>query len=237
MKDEIRDRYQQVLEQMERATQSAGRASGAARLIVVSKTHPLETIRTAIEAGVRDLGESYAEEALAKIDAAGPVSGLRWHMIGHIQSRKANLIAANFQMAHAVDSLKLAARLDRFATTPLPILLEVNVSGEASKYGYAAWDESQWDALRPEFEQIIALPNLSVSGLMTMPPYADHPEASRPFFKKMRALQAFLVKNLPLGNWGELSMGTSLDFPVAVEEGATLVRVGSAILGTRKAKG
>ena len=122
------------------------------------------------------------------------------------------------------------------AAIRLPILLEVNVSAEESKYGYAAWDKNQWDSLRPEFEQISALPNLSVCGLMTMPPYADQPEASRPFFKKIRALQAFLVKYLPLGAWHELSMGTSLDFPVAVEEGATLVRVGSAILGTRKTK-
>ena len=240
MMQNIRENYFQVLEQIERAAQGASRPSGAVRLIVVTKTHPLENIQAVLKAGARDLGESYADEAVAKITAVGFVSGLRWHMIGHIQSRKASLVAAHFNMAHTIDSLKLATRLDRFAAETgirLPILLEVNVSGEESKFGYAASRSAQWDALRPEFEQIATLANLEICGLMTMPPFADHPEASRPFFRQMRTLQAFLVKNLPQVSWRELSMGTSLDFSVAVEEGATLVRVGSAILGSRKAKG
>jgi uncharacterized pyridoxal phosphate-containing UPF0001 family protein len=113
-------------------------------------------------------------------------------------------------------------------------LLEVNLSGEESKFGYAAWDEANWETLRPEFEQIAALPNLEIRGLMTMPPFAAQPEASRPYFRRMRSLQAFLDKRLPQAAWRDLSMGTSLDFSVAVEEGATLVRVGTAILGSRK---
>jgi pyridoxal phosphate enzyme (YggS family) len=160
-------------------------------------------------------------------------------MIGHVQSRKANLAASHFNFVDALDSLKLAVRLDRFAGETgrrLPVLLEVNVSGEGSKFGYAAWNEAGWDALRPEFEQIAALPNLEIRGLMTMPPFADEPEASRPFFRRMRALQTFLGKRLPQAAWRDLSMGTSLDFPVAVEEGATLVRVGTAILGSREAQ-
>jgi pyridoxal phosphate enzyme (YggS family) len=236
----IHERYFQVLERIKQATQAAGRPAGTARLIVVTKTHPLESVQAAIEAGARDLGENYAEEAVAKIAAIGPGDGLRWHMIGHIQSRKASLVAGHFNMAHTVDSLKLATRLDRFAAeaaTRLPILLEVNLSAEDSKFGYPAWDSANWDALRPEFEQIAALPNLEICGLMTMPPFADHPEASRPFFKRMRSLQTFLAKTLPWVSWQELSMGTSLDFAVAVEEGATLVRVGTAILGKRKAAG
>lgn len=236
----IRENYFQVLEQIEQASQAAGRLSGAARLIVVTKTQPLENIHAVLESGARDLGESYAEEAVAKIDATGPMNGLRWHMIGHIQSRKANLVAGHFDMAQTIDSLKLATRLNRFAAeakTRLPVLLEVNLSGEESKFGYAAWEPNQWEALRPEFEQIAALSNLEICGLMTMPPFADHPEASRPFFRQMRTLQAFLAKKLPQVSWRELSMGTSLDFAVAVEEGATLVRVGTAILGSRKTKG
>lgn len=238
-KQSIRENYEKVLERIAQAAQTAGRSADAARLIVVTKTHPPENVQAAIEAGARDLGENYAEEAIAKIAAIGPVSGLRWHMIGHIQSRKAKLIPGHFNLAHTVDSQKLASQLDRFAAengVRLPVLIEVNVSGEESKFGYPAWDEAGWNALLPQVEQIAALPNLEICGLMTMPPFADHPEASRPFFQRMRALQAFLAKILPQVSWRELSMGTSLDFAVAVEEGATLVRVGTAILGPRTAK-
>jgi pyridoxal phosphate enzyme (YggS family) len=237
----IRENYLRVLEQIEQAAQRAGRPASDARLIVVTKTHPPENVRAAIDAGARDLGENYAEEAIAKILEIGAVDGgLRWHMIGHVQSRKAKLIPGHFGLAQTVDSLKLAALLDRFAAergVRQPILLEVNVSGEESKFGYSAWDSSAWDRLLPEFEKIAALPNLEICGLMTMPPFAEAPEASRPFFKRMRALQVFLDKAIVRVNWRELSMGTSLDFAVAIEEGATLVRVGTAILGPRPIKG
>lgn len=236
----IRERYLRVLERIEQAAQSAGRNSAAVRLVIVTKMHALENVRAAIEAGGHDLGENYAEEGAAKIEAIGPTDGVRWHMIGHIQSRKADLVASHFDMVHALDSLRLAARLDRFAGERgrlLPVLLEVNLSGEGSKFGYAAWNNAHWDALLPQFEQIIALPNLEIHGLMTMPPFASEPEASRPFFRRMRALQEYLNKHLPQATWRDLSMGTSVDFAVAVEEGATFVRVGTAILGSRKAKG
>jgi len=235
----IRERYLQTLERIEQAAQSAGRDPAAVRLVVVTKTHPLESVRAALEAGARDLGENYAEEGAAKVEAIDPVDGLCWHMIGHVQSRKADLVASHFNFVHALDSFKLAARLDRFARETghrLPVLLEVNVSGESSKFGYTAWNEANWDALCPEFEQVAALPNLEIRGLMTMPPFAAEPEASRPFFRRMRALQAYLDQRLPQAVWRDLSMGTSLDFSVAVEEGATLVRVGAAILGPRAVK-
>ncbi len=237
---EIRARYERVLESIESAARSAGRAADSVRLVTVTKTHPLETVRAAIEAGVRDLGENYAEEAAAKITAIGPMPGLRWHMIGHVQSRKADLVAAHFDMLHSLDSLKLAQRLNRFAGEAgrkLPVLFEVNVSGEESKFGYPAFDLPQWEALRAEVEQVLALPNLEIRGLMTMPPFADVPEQSRPFFRKMRALQEYLSRQFPPGSWDELSMGTSADFTVAVKEGATLVRVGTAILGARQYPG
>lgn len=235
----IRESYFRVLEQIEQAAQRAGRLTSDARLIVVTKTHPPENVRAAIDAGARDLGENYAEEAIAKMVEIGAVEGLRWHMIGHVQSRKAKLIPGHFGLAQTVDSLKLAGLLDRSAAERglrQPILLEVNVSGEESKFGYPAWDEAAWHGLLPEFEKIAAFPNLEICGLMTMPPFADHPEASRPFFRRMRALQAFLDTAIVRVNWRELSMGTSLDFAVAVEEGATLVRVGTAILGERPSK-
>jgi PLP dependent protein len=235
----IRERYLRVTEQIEQAARSAGRAPDAVRLVLVTKMHPLETVRAAVEAGARDLGENYPEEALEKIQAFGNVDALRWHMIGHAQSRKAELVARHFDMLHSLDSLKLATRLDRFAGEAnhrLPVLLEFNVSAETSKFGYPAWDQSQWDALRPELEQLVSLPNLEIRGLMTMPPFSAQAEASRPFFRRMRALQEYLDKRFPQAAWKELSMGTSVDFTVAVEEGATLVRVGTAILGSRQAK-
>jgi PLP dependent protein len=240
--NEIRERYLRVIDQIGTAAQAAGRTTDAVRLVVVTKTHPIETVRAALEAGVRDLGENYAEEALAKIQALGPVNGEgpRWHMIGHVQSRKADLVAAHFDMLHALDSLKLARRLDRFAGQAgrkLPVLLEVNLSGEESKFGYPAWDQSQWPALLAELEQLVPLLNLEIRGLMTMPPFAALAEASRPFFRRMRSLQAYLDQHFPQVMWKELSMGTSADFAVAVEEGATLVRVGTAILGSRQAHG
>jgi len=233
----IRERYHQTLERIERAARSAGRNPATVRLVVVTKTRPPETVRAALEAGAHDLGENYAEEGATKIAVIGPMDGLRWHMIGHVQSRKANLAVA-FDFVHTLDSFRLAVRMDRFAGEQerrLPVLLEVNVSRESSKFGYPAWDETQWDGLRPEFEKIASLPNLEIRGLMTMPPYASEPEASRPFFRRMRALQAYLDKHLPQAAWRDLSMGTSADFAVAVEEGATFVRVGTAILGQRKA--
>jgi pyridoxal phosphate enzyme (YggS family) len=237
---EIRARYERVLSEIETAARQAGRAPEAVRLVVVSKTHPLETVQAALEAGIRDLGENYAEEAVGKIQAIGPLEGLRWHMIGHVQSRKADLVAQNFDFMHSLDSLKLAQRLDRFAAEAgrvLPVLLECNVSGEESKFGYAAWDEAHLPALAAEAAQIAELPHLEIRGLMTMPPLFEQAEVTRPFFRRLREVRESLSKRVPRGCWEELSMGTSADFTAAVAEGATLVRVGTAILGARPPKG
>jgi pyridoxal phosphate enzyme (YggS family) len=206
----------------------------------VTKTHPLETVQAALEAGIRDLGENYAEEAVEKIQAIGALEGLRWHMIGHIQSRKADLVAQNFDFVHSLDSLKLAQRLERFAAEAgrtVPVLLECNVSGEASKYGYPAFDPAHWESLYREARQMAELPHLEIRGLMTMPPLFDEAELTRPFFRRLRELRETLSKQVPQGRWEELSMGTSADFRAAVEEGATLVRVGTAILGARPPRG
>jgi len=237
----IRERYLRVSDAIRVAAKKAGREADAVRLVVVTKMHPVATVRAAIAAGARDLGENYVEEALEKIGAIGAVEqGLCWHMIGHVQSRKAEQVAAGaFQMLHSLDSLKLASRLDRFAGDAghrLPVLLEVNVSGEQSKFGYPAWNETLWQAWRPELERLVALPNLEIRGLMSMPPFADEAEASRPFFEKVVALQAYLNKHYSQVAWKELSIGTSVDYAVAVATGATLVRVGTAILGSRPVK-
>ncbi len=165
------------------------------------------------------------------------VSELEWHMIGHLQSRKARLVCEHFAYLHALDSLKLAERLDRFAAElgrKLPVLLECNVSGEQTKFGYPVWHEDSWQELAGGILPVYwILPHLQVRGLMTMAPFFDEPEPARPYFQRLRRFQAFLMKYFPQADWAELSMGMSGDFTVAVQEGATLVRVGTAIMGAR----
>lgn len=237
--ENITTRYQLVREKLNSATERVGRTSGSVRLVVVTKTQPVEVIHAALAAGIRDLGENYPEEALEKIAAVGSLPGLTWHMIGHVQSRKAELVAQNFDVVHSLDSLKLALRLERFAAEAgkkLPVLLECNVGGEASKFGYDASTIAEWDALCGDVEKIGQLPHLEIRGLMTMPPFFEGGELTRPFFRRLRELRDFLADKFPRGQWNELSMGTSADFVVAVEEGATLVRVGTAILGARPPK-
>jgi pyridoxal phosphate enzyme (YggS family) len=231
----IRERYQRALAQIAETAAGSGRAAEAVRVVVVSKLQPPEVIRAAIAAGVSIFGENYAEEAVEKI-AALKETAVEWHMIGHVQSRKADLVATHFSMLHSLDSLKLAGRLDRFCgelQRRLPVLLEFNVSGEESKSGFPAWDEQRWPDLLTEVEKILAFSYLGVRGLMTMPPFFNDPERTRPYFQKLRRLQEFLVKRFPQADWSELSMGTSVDFLAAVQEGATFVRIGQAILGPR----
>jgi len=166
-------------------------------------------------------------------------SAVEWHMIGHVQSRKAQLVPGNFNLLHSLDSLKLANRLDRFCGEvgrKLPVLLEFNVGGEDSKSGWLAGDESQWPSLLSELAAVIALQHLQVRGLMTMPPLGGTAEFSRPFFQKLRGLQEYLASQFPQVDFSELSMGTSGDYEVAVQEGATIVRIGTAIVGARQYK-
>lgn len=232
----IRERYQRVLSQIAEAAARSGRDPQAVRLVVVTKAQALEIVQAAAAAGARIFAENYAEEAVAKIAALKNEFEVEWHMIGHVQSRKADLVAGNFSMLHSLDSLKLAARLERFLGEygkKLPTLLEFNVSSEESKYGWPAWDETRWPDILPEIEQVLQLPHLEVRGLMTMPPYFVDAELARPYFQRLRRLRDFLAAQFPHADWRELSMGTSLDFEAAVQEGATYVRVGQAILGPR----
>ncbi len=237
--NDIRTRFEYVQEQIHAAALKAGRSPDSVQLVVVTKTHPLEVVQAAIEAGARILGENYAEEAVQKISAITNPQ-VQWHMIGHVQSRKAELVALNFDMIHSLDSLKLAQRLSRSCAQSgrtLTALLECNVSGEASKFGYPVWNEAGRESLCREIEQMLALPNLKLCGLMTMPPLADDPQRSRPFFGRLRELNEWLSIRFPQTGWDQLSMGTTADFAAAVEEGATLVRVGTAILGARPPHG
>lgn len=165
-----------------------------------------------------------------------PQIGVQWHIIGHVQSRKVRMVCEHFDYLHSLDSLNLAHRLDHQCAElkrVLPVLLEFNVSGEESKSGWPAWDEPLWTKLMVDIQSIVEFPHLRVEGIMTMPPYFDNPEHARPFFKRMRKLQEFLARKFPQMGWQELSMGMSGDYEVAVQEGATWVRIGQAILGPR----
>lgn len=205
-------------------------------MVVVTKGQTLEVARAVIEAGATILGENYPEEGAAKIESLSSALAVEWHMIGHVQSRKANLAIRHYRLVHSLDSLKLARIIDRLcadAGRQQQVLIEVNVGGEASKHGWPAADEAAWPALVDEFTQILALRNLQVQGLMAMPPLGDSAESSRPYFARVRRLQEFLLSRILGFDCRELSIGTSFDYEVAVEEGATLVRVGTAIVGQR----
>jgi PLP dependent protein len=235
----IRENYLQTLDQISNAARRSGREPEDIRLVVVTKSQPVEIAQAAIEAGVQILGENYPEEGVTKIQSLTGQSGVEWHMIGHVQSRKARLVVDHFALLHSLDNLKLAQRLNRFALEGnhiLPVLLEFNVGGEASKSGWDASDESRWNNLLPDIASIFELPNIGIRGLMTMPPLGTDAEESRRFFQRLRRLRDHLATQLPQADWRELSMGTSADYSVAVEEGATLVRVGTAIVGVRKYK-
>ncbi len=235
----IRENYQQALDQIAAAARKSHRDPNEIRLVVVTKSQPLEVVQAAVEAGVRILGENYPEEGVTKMQSLAGQSGVEWHMIGHVQSRKARLVADHFALLHSLDSLKLAQRLDRFAAEGnrvLPVLLEFNVGGEESKSGWDASDESQWNTFLPDIADLLNLSHLRVRGLMTMPPLGTDPEDSRRFFLRLRQLRDHLATRFPQADWHELSMGTSADYPIAVEEGATLVRVGTAIVGARNYK-
>ena len=215
------------------AAARASRDESAITLIAVSKTQPVEALLAAYESGVRHFGENRVEEASSKLPAFRLSIGdpaVVFHMIGHLQSRKAGDAAALFDRVHSVDSVKLARRLSRFTTKPLPILLEVNVSGEASKDGFAAARHSE---LFSAVEAIAQLPNLQLDGLMTMAPIVANPEQARPVFRALRELRDEIAATYPGLTWPHLSMGMTDDFEVAIEEGATLVRIGRAIFGER----
>jgi len=236
MASTILENYEIVLEKIHHAAQSVGRTASDVRLVVVTKGQPLERIQTVIAAGARRLGENYADEGVEKIRAISGSASIEWHMIGHVQSRKARLVCAHFDWMHSLDNLKLAERLDRFSGElgrKLPVLIECNVSGEESKFGYPAWQEGAWDDLARSIAPLLNFSNLQVQGLMTMAPYADDPEAARPYFRRLRRLRDELSTRFPALNWSELSMGVSGDFETAVQEGATIVRIGEAILGPR----
>jgi PLP dependent protein len=234
--DEIKANLNEIRSRIDKAAAKSGRSSADVRLVVVTKAQTLEITQAAIQAGSGILGENYPEEALPKIEALRGEGQVEWHMIGHLQSRKARIVAQHFDVLHSLDSVKLSEKIQRLleeSNRNLPVLLEVNLGEEESKYGWPAKDTAQWEELLPVIEQIRQMPNLQIKGLMTMPPLFDDPELSRPYFRRLRTLMEYLNQQFPDENYTDLSMGTSTDFVTAVEEGATYVRIGQAIVGAR----
>jgi hypothetical protein len=231
---ELERRLDQLRRRIRAACERVGRDPAGVRLVAVTKGFAPQTIRLAAQAGLRQIGENRVEEARAKQAALADLS-LEWHLIGHLQSRKAPLVPGAFQLVHSVDRLKIAGLLDQRADQAgvrLPVLLQCNVSGEAAKGGWRLAEASAWESALPELNRVSSLPHLQVRGLMTMAPLSADPEAVRPVFRRLKGLQAFLRDRIA-GDWGELSMGMTDDFEVAVEEGATLLRIGRAIFGER----
>jgi pyridoxal phosphate enzyme (YggS family) len=235
-KKNIQSNFQHVCDEIAKAAQSVGRSSKDVKLVVVTKGHGVESLKAVVEGGACCIGENYVEQAIPKIESVVD-RNIEWHMIGHIQSRKAKPVSEYFDWVHSVDRLKIANRLNNFASQwqrTLPILLECNVSQEASKFGWSAWDEAQWSVLADSITPLFELGSLEVRGLMTMPPYDPDPEKSRPYFVKLSHLRDYLASQFPQTNWSDLSMGMSGDYVVAIQEGATIVRVGTAIMGSRQ---
>lgn len=240
----LRDVQRRIAE----AAGRAGRDPAEITLVAVTKMFTVAHIQAAYELGVRHFGENRVREAEEKIPIVNQwveekhtLSPLTWHMVGHLQSRKAKDAIQLFDIIHSVDTLKLAKRLDRLCRREdriMPILLEANVSGEESKYGFAlerwAEDEKQRGRFFAIVEEILALPQVEVQGLMTMAPIVADPEEARPYFRRLRRLRDALAERFPGEYWRHVSMGMTDDFEVAIEEGATIVRIGRAIFGERR---
>ena len=226
----MKERIQRVQERIGEAARGCNRSESDIRLVAVSKTMPAEIVKEAIEAGMADFGENYIQEAREKITTLSPFE-VTWHFIGHLQSNKAKYAVRMFDLIHSVDSLKLAAELDKFAgkiDKVQDILIQVNVAKEDSKSGVYAEDTLQL------LKDIAPLKNVAVKGLMTMPPFFNAPDRVRPFFSALRQLRDRIKKENIAGiSMDELSMGMTGDFEAAIEEGATMVRVGTAIFGER----
>jgi pyridoxal phosphate enzyme (YggS family) len=214
------------------AAARAGRTPSDVTLVAVTKTRTPAEIEAAYRAGVRHLGENRVEEAAEKLPQLD-LGGVTWHMVGHVQGRKARRAAELFDVVQSVDSVRLAHRLERFVAERdevLPILIEVNVSGEETKYGFRIAERAELDKAIAE---ILALSHLRLEGLMTVAPLCDDPEQVRPVFARLRELLHELRAHFPQGEWKHLSMGMTDDYSVAVEEGATIVRIGRALFGPR----
>jgi len=222
----IKERVKEVINEIQETALKSGRNPKEIRLLAATKSVPPERILEAIEAGIRIIGENYVQEAQKKYELIGP--RVSWHMIGRLQTNKAKYAVRLFEVIHSLDSLKLAQELQKAAERQgkkVKVMIQVNLSGEITKGGISP------DKVKELSERVLEFPNLELIGLMTIPPYSENPEDSRPFFRKLRELKEKLNREgFPLT---ELSMGMSNDFKVAIEEGATILRIGTLIFGPR----
>ncbi|HVP42758.1 MAG TPA: YggS family pyridoxal phosphate-dependent enzyme [Terriglobales bacterium] len=224
----IADNIARVRERMAAAGLRAGRWPDEIKLMAVSKTVEPERIGEAYAAGIRLFGENRVQEFESKAAALHDLAEAEWHLIGHLQSNKAKKAAELFGAVDSVDSLKLARKLDEAAEKPLPVLIEINIGGEEAKSGVDPHSGDLEELLRAEFKKV------EVRGLMAIPPFTEDPEGARPYFRRMRELREEVARKWP--GVRELSIGMSHDFEVAIEEGSTCVRVGTAIFGERAKK-
>jgi pyridoxal phosphate enzyme (YggS family) len=223
----LADNLAAIQQRIRAACERTARPPDSVTLVAVTKTHPPDIVKEAVDAGLFLFGENKVQEAKAKIPLCP--SKARWHFIGHLQSNKCRDAVELFEMIESVDSLPLAQEINKRAEQAakrMPVLLEVNVAGEASKFGYAP------ERLLVEFKELNSLPRLEIHGLMTVPPWSAEPESARPHFRRLRELKAQCEQILgaPLSH---LSMGMTDDFEIAIEEGATIVRIGTALFGVR----
>jgi pyridoxal phosphate enzyme (YggS family) len=229
--EDLRFRVNEVRRRVESAALGCNRATDGITLIAISKTHPAETLRAAIDLGISDLGENRVQEAEAKITVLGR-NAARWHLVGHLQENKARRAIGLFDIIHSLDSVSLAQRLERLCVAEgreeLPVLVQIDLGSEESKTG------TNPKELKPLLDAVTECQRLRLIGLMTLPPYFENAEDGRPFFKTLRELRNQLRNEGRFGSGaGELSMGMSHDFEIAIEEGATMIRVGTAIFGER----
>lgn len=232
--DAIADHVAVIRTRIQAAAVRTGRDPNTVRLIAATKTVPVAPIQAAVDAGITHFGESRLQEALPKLDALAARTDVAWHFIGQLQRRKVKAVIGRFQLIHSVDSLELAHEIDRRAEEKglcQSVLLEVNVGEESTKTGFSASE------LANVLERLATMPNLAVKGLMAIPPPSEAPEAARPYFRAVRDLADSLKRSAHHRiRMDELSMGMSHDFEIAIEEGATYVRIGTAIFGERPVK-
>jgi hypothetical protein len=236
IQETIKTNLDLVEERIKRALDKSGRKRDEVKLIVVSKAQPVEKITVAYQCGVRCFGENYPEETAEKMSRIIGLNDIEWHMIGHLQSRKARIVAASFHVLHSLDAIRTAEKLEPLLKEndrTLPVLIEINTGGEESKSGLDYISGSDASAVEVFIESLEDFPHLEIIGLMTMPPLWENPEKTRPNFRRLRLLKDNLAKKFPSISWRELSMGTSGDFETAIEEGSTMIRVGQAVLGER----
>lgn len=231
---EFESRILDIQTRVHAACHHSERDPKSVQLLAVSKRQPVRSILAAYRCGLRSFGENYAEEAAEKMEQLANLPDIMWEMVGHIQSRKARLVVAGYQRIHSLDSLKLAQLLNQLREgEPQEVLLEVNVSGEESKGGFAAVTEADQNALLSVIQKMAGLDHLRITGLMAMPPLQHDPEQNRVYFRRLSDLAVWLNAQQDACTFDQLSMGTSSDFEVAIEEGATIIRLGESIFGPR----